>query len=280
MNWPNQGRWAASVLLMCLAGCAQFAIRPPTPAKDLVIADLEEPQPGEHYYLILWASQGTPARPRYTHSWATVIHLKEQGPAHEPQLEVHTISWLPASLEIQPLYFHPVKPVNLGPHESIRWALGTGQRVSEWGPYELRPRAYVRFLVQKEFLESGQIGYQCTDTVGEAARRGNACDCIHAITDMDPEYPRSRYPLIWFGDSATRIMVERVMERGALIHPEVVHDWLDARLGLNDYPIVHRTDTNPGLLFHLMARVSATLSIERLTGSSGRQPAMTAPAMQ
>ena len=36
--------------------------------------------------------------------------------------------------------------------------------------YEGRPRFYRRFVVQKQFLESGTVGYQCVDNVGEAAR--------------------------------------------------------------------------------------------------------------
>ena len=84
----------------------------------------------------------------------------------------------------------------------MAYALGNRERISVWGPYECRPSFFRRFLIQKEFIESGRIGYQCSDNCGEAARIGNGCDCIHAVTDMDPEYGRENYPLIWFGDSA------------------------------------------------------------------------------
>ena len=94
-----------------------------------------------------------------------------------------------------------------------------------WGPYECLPSFFHRFLVQKAFLESGRIGYQCDDNNGEAARTGDACCCIHAITDMDPDYGRDNYPLIWFGDSASEHIVDRFAERKSLIHPEIEHDW-------------------------------------------------------
>jgi hypothetical protein len=64
--------------------------------------------------------------------------------------------------------------------------------------------------VQKGFLESGAIGYQAIDVVGEAARNGNGCDCIHAITDQDPLFTRNRYPLRRFGNSASEFIVKEM----------------------------------------------------------------------
>ena len=80
--------------------------------------------------------------------------------------------------------------------------------------------------MQKHFLETSGIGYQCCDNCGEAARRGNACDCIHAITDMDPEYGRENYPLIWFGDPASEHIAHRMREL-----PETKHALLIAVSG-------------------------------------------------
>ena len=89
-------------------------------------------------------------------------------PGQSPALEAHTISWLPATLDIQPLRF-PVEPgVNLGLHESLRYALDNHEWVSLWGPYECRPSFFRRFLIHKGFLDSGRIGYQCCDDCVEA----------------------------------------------------------------------------------------------------------------
>jgi hypothetical protein len=125
-------------------------------------------------------------------------------------------------------------------HETIVYAQDNGERVSMWGPYECLPSFYRRFLIQKAFVESGRIGYQCDDNCGEAARTGDGSCCIHAVTDMDPEYGRDNYPLIWFGDPASEHVVNRLHERGSLIHPEVEHDWLIEALGLDAYRIVRR----------------------------------------
>ena len=109
-----------------------------------------------------------------------------------------------------------------------------------WGPYEVWHGFASRFRTQKAFLDSGAVGYQCVDTVGEAARLGNGCDCIHAITDMDPAYPRGRYPLAVYGQPATAHVVRRMMHSPIFIDPPRTHDWLIPRLGLTAYPIERR----------------------------------------
>ena len=74
------GKWLAVAVLPWLMGCAAFAVRPPTPAKDMPRVGLEEPPPGEHFYVMLFASQSTPIPiPRLTHSWATVVHVNANG---------------------------------------------------------------------------------------------------------------------------------------------------------------------------------------------------------
>ena len=238
-----QRSYPAWLLFLCLAltgGCAQLAVRPPTPARELDPYDLWEPPTGEHFYVTLFGSQTTPRIPRLSHSWGTVLHVVDQGEGRPPLVESHTISWLPATLEIHPWDFHTERAVNLDLPETLRSVLAKGERVSQWGPYECRPNLYYRFLVQKEFLESGRIGYQLVDTVGEAARTGGGCDCIHAMTDMDPQMSRNHYPLIRYGESASRFIVRECRRRDVLIHPDQTHPWLNAYLGLESYPIRHR----------------------------------------
>jgi hypothetical protein len=235
--------YPARLLFLCLAltgGCAQLAVRPPTPAKDLDPYDMWEPPSGERFYITLFASQTSPRIPRLTHSWGTVLRVVDQGEGKPPLVESHTISWLPATLEIHPWSFHTEKAVNLDLHATLRSVLAKGEHVSQWGPYECRPNLYYRFLVQNEFLDNGSIGYQAVDTVGESARTGNGCDCIHAMTDMDPRLSRNQYPLIRIGDSATRFIVRECRRRDVLINPGQTHAWLNAYLGLDSYPILHR----------------------------------------
>jgi hypothetical protein len=89
-------------------------------------------------------------------------------------------------------------------------------------------------------MESGQVGYQAIDSIGQAARTGAGCDCIHAVTDMDPLFDRNQYPLSYFGDSASRNIVRQIHTRPIIICPEVDHGWLLPLLGLDKYPIERR----------------------------------------
>jgi hypothetical protein len=235
----NRRQCLAFVAALGLCGCAQFAVKPPTPAAHMDATGMWERRTEEQFFLIVFGSQTTLKHARRTHTWATLVRVKQQ-PGQQPAIDPITISWLPATFAIHPLSFHVEKGVNVDLHETIEYALANKEEVSLWGPYECRPRLYYRSLVQKGYLESGEIGYQCIDDVGEAARNGNGCDCIHAITDQDPLFSRNRYPLRRFGNAASEFIVKELWRRDLLIQPEQTHDWLSAVLGLDRYPIKHR----------------------------------------
>ncbi|HVK10863.1 MAG TPA: hypothetical protein VM597_18990 [Gemmataceae bacterium] len=223
----------AFLLVPVLAsGCAYLAVKPPTPAAAVRAGDLEAGTPeGDRYFILVFGSQSVPKVPRRTHTWATVVRVTGT------EAEADTISWMPATLEIRPWRFRVEPGVNLGLTASVEWALADGQRVSAWGPYELRPGVYAKFRMQMAFLETGRVGYQCIDSTGEAGRTGRGCDCIHAVTDLDSEYDRRHYRLDRYGEAASRFIVRQLAERGALVDAGVTHDWLLAALGLDRYPI-------------------------------------------
>jgi hypothetical protein len=232
------------LLLACgcaASGCSTFAQKPPTPADDITprqAAAIAAP-PGERYFILVFGSQSTPLRPKYTHSWATVVKVTGCD-GRAPIVEEQTISWMPASLNLRPWYFRVEPGTNLALHTTIEEMLRNKERVSVWGPYEVGPGLVYRFHVQKGFMESGQVAYQCIDNVGEA-RCGAGCDCIHAITDMDPLFDRNRYPLTYFGERASLNIVRQIHTRPIIICPEADHSWLLPLLGLDKYPIVRRT---------------------------------------
>src|SRR5262249_48471429 len=148
-----------------------------SPVQDLPPEAIpNDPVPGERYYILVFGSERTIRVPRYTHTWATVVKTVEV-PGCAPQVgEVHTIRWMPADLDIHPWQFKPEPGHNLELHETIRMALGFREHIALWGPYEIYPRGYRRFLLQEGFMESGRVGYQCIDTHGEGAN-GSGCDC-------------------------------------------------------------------------------------------------------
>jgi len=235
-------RTGTAILAVALTapGCLSPQI-PPTPARTMSAREqlAKPPNPNERYYIILFASQSTPRVPARSHTWATAVKVT-QVPNGEPQIETHTISWLPDSMNIRWWKFTVEPGSNFSNEFSIEHALETKQRVSAWGPYEIWSGLYERFVVQKAFLDSDAIGYQCTDMIGESARKGNGCDCFHAISDMDPFFDRGRYPLRYFGDRATLNIVRQIHERPIIIHPGACHDWLFTALGLDHYPICRR----------------------------------------
>jgi hypothetical protein len=226
------------LLALLPSGCATFSAQPATPARYLDLRGLEQAPPCERYYLLVFSSENELRQPRYTHTWATAVRVVQRGAGQEPWVEHHSISWMPATLEIHPLRFRVEPGVNLNLHDSItKVALANREDIKLWGPYECKPRLYTRFLVQKQFMESSKMGYQCIDTVGEAGAKGNGSNCIHAISDMDPEHGRQQYPLTRYGFAAGREITRRIRELGGLVQPERTHDYLIPALGLNAYPI-------------------------------------------
>jgi hypothetical protein len=246
----SASRWA-TLFLMALtagpAGCAYFAKQPDTPARRVTFRDLNDPPPpqGERYYVFVFGAQTTPKLPRFTHTWVTFVRAAPAAPGCPPAVEHHSISWMPATLFIR-TYWPCVEPgVNLTLYQSIEMALGYNERVSLWGPYEIPPGVYRKLMIQKAFVESGAIGYQCIDTYGEAGAKGNGSDCIHAISDVDPLFGRQAYPLTYYGDAASLYILRRAVIRGAVPDIETTHDWLIPALGLDRYPIVRREYTAP-----------------------------------
>jgi hypothetical protein len=220
------------------AGCAGRA-QSLSPLRDLPGAAIpNDAAPGERFYILVFGSESTMKVPRYTHTWATVVKTVEV-PGCAPQVaEVQTISWMPATLKIRPWHFSPEPGRNLELHETLRMVLSHREHVAMWGPYEIHPQGFRRGVMQKAFMESGRVGYQCIDTVG-AGGDGSGCDCIHAITDMDPDFQRSYYRLTRFGQAGSEFIVRQLFDRNLLV-TEDTHTWLEGPLGLSRYPIQHR----------------------------------------
>jgi hypothetical protein len=222
-------------------GCAALAKKPPTPADDISPRQAAAVQagPGERYFVLVFGSQSTPKRAKYTHSWATIVKVTD-GPGG-PKVEEQTISWLPTNLNVRPWSLHVEPGTNFALHFTIEEMLRNQERVSLWGPYEVRAGLAYRFAVQKAFMESGRVGYQAVDNIGEAALTGDGCDCIHSITDMDPLFDRRRYPLTYFGDSASENIVRQLHERPIIVEPGADHSWLLPLLCLDKYPLCRRS---------------------------------------
>lgn len=192
----------------------------------------------ERYFAIFFGSESKPWRPKYTHTWATVVKLTGEGTDLDRyQMEVHTCSWLPATLDVKVWRLRPEKGVNLDLHCTIATMLKNREEVSEWGPYEIRQQGYEKALQQIQRLDSGVVRYRAVDGLSKSR---NISNCFHAISDLDPNSSRRRYPLLMAGDEVTYDIIERIHEVRPDIRQSPLGEWLDHRLGLDAYPIVHR----------------------------------------
>src|SRR5262245_40218437 len=142
--------WRVLLVLACLSalnGCASLAHHPLSPARELRNSDLlAVPAPvGERYYVLVFGAEAWPKRPRTTHSWVTVVRVADCGQTKSPLIESHTISWMPATLEIRPLSLRVEPGVNLDLCASIADVQRKGESISMWGPYEIWHGLYKRF---------------------------------------------------------------------------------------------------------------------------------------
>src|SRR5690348_14279068 len=75
----------------------------------------------ERYYVLIFGAQSHPKLLRYTHTWATFVRAVG-GPSNPGgcTLYVHTISWLPQTLEVRVWNPFPEPGVNLDLYQSLQ----------------------------------------------------------------------------------------------------------------------------------------------------------------
>src|SRR5438270_12145280 len=68
----------------------------------------------DFYYVVLFAHEGAPNLPRYSHTFATFVRATGRGPCPDHYaVEAQTISWAPASGDIRVLRVGPERGTNL-----------------------------------------------------------------------------------------------------------------------------------------------------------------------
>jgi hypothetical protein len=186
----------------------------------------------ESYYMTIFSAQANSRDPRRTHSFATFVKaIGTDDSAKDSPIEIHTISWMPQSLDIVILRRRPELGANLDLQSSLRWAKSMNSRVSMWGPYQIDKQLYDRAVEQESRLNSGQVLYKALD---RRFRPGTASNCIHAVSDLDIDNG-ILHTGPGRGDEASN-MVAQHLNRW-IIDPEQTHAWVASRLGLTDQPI-------------------------------------------
>ena len=188
---------------------------------------------GTYYYGMIFGSDSSPKRLRYSHTWATFV--KATGEGTDPNaytLEVRTISWLPERLDVRVLNPFPEPGVNLDLYKTLDVEFGHGDTVTMWGPFLNRREVFEQAEQVAARLESGAVRYRAID-----GRNVVNSDCIHAVAFVDPVFGRGHYPLIRIGKPASRYIARQVMTRSVFDQYQYDNSWLIPRLGLDRYPI-------------------------------------------
>jgi hypothetical protein len=189
---------------------------------------------GERYYALIFGSQSSPKLLRYTHTWATFVRAVGEGDdPRQYQLYQHTISWLPATLEVRTFALVPEQGVNLDLYATLDVVSRNRESVTMWGPFEMSQPVYERSLRVKAILDSGAARYRAIST----PRNLLVSDCIHAVAAVDPVFGRGHYPLIRIGKPASRYIARQVVTRSVFDQYRTDASWLIPRLGLDRYPI-------------------------------------------
>lgn len=184
----------------------------------------------DRYYAIVFGSQSHPKLLRLTHSWITFVRVS--GESADPNalwVGHHSISWLPATLDIKVWSPTPEPGVNLDVYQTLQFVKGQGQSVTAWGPFQITPEVYQKSLDVMATLESGRAQYRAIS----GRRNLLIADCIHAVAAIDPEFGRDHYPLIRVGKPASRHIAREMVLRGHFDQKQVDAPWLIPRLGLD-----------------------------------------------
>jgi hypothetical protein len=184
-------------------------------------------EPSESFYMAVFSAQANSDDPSLTHTFATFVKATGTGePVKARRMEVHTISWMPQSLNIVVLQRDPEPGTNLDLQSSLRWGESRNLRVSMWGPYRIHKALYDRAVEQEARLRSGRVLYKAVD---RWFRPGVASNCIHAVSDLgaDNGHLDSGQAA---GEAASRQVVQHlnrwIIDRGH------THPWVARRLGL------------------------------------------------
>ena len=190
---------------------------------------------GDRYYLVYFSSQAMPRLNRI-HTFASVV--KTAPDAQWPgglSVEIATISLMPANYTVNPLNPFSEAAVNLDLAATLGVVQGQGQRVAAWGPFEITASTFAEFAAQKKRLETEETRYRALDPLSASSPVTN---CIHAVSDADPELGRAAFPVVLYGNLATYNLVRRLYARNVIVEPGADHAWLLTRLGLGGRGVV------------------------------------------
>lgn len=181
----------------------------------------------DSYYITVFGSGSNPLRAKRTHTFATFTHVTET--LAGPLVENHTISWMPATLNIRPFAVRSEAGVNLTQEQSLQWAASHGIRTSVWGPFQISPERFSMYLDRMADLESGRIKYRA---LGGWTKDAPVSNCGQSFARAGINGERFLQPTPFPGEQGTSELVRRAQRTAA-------------REGR---PLVERTDLLPAVV--------------------------------
>ena len=183
----------------------------------------------DRHYLIMFASQAEPNRPKLAHTFALFVKASPEGKdPSKYKIEPHCISWLPKSLKIDPLRLQPEPGENLGLPASLKFAKSCNAQVSMFGPFAIQKKCYDMAMKRLDLLNSGKIAYVVFDG---RFREGTATNCIHAVSDLDSEQPLLLTGVA-HGEEASRMVLQHLQKW--IVPSKDDLSWLTDRLELRN----------------------------------------------
>jgi hypothetical protein len=227
----------------------------PADSKPVLSAPAPTPlvAPPVRYFALVFSSESKPKRAKYSHTWVTLVKATPKPGFSDPydpaadqakyyDLTAHTISWLPASLNVRVLKLRADVGRNLNLEQTIHYAQCNGECIALWGPFELNPTiaedVFKKAEKQIARLNSGCILYKAIDP-DQGPQAGRVVNCIHAFSDLDGLARRLRYNEMQHYGWDGGLVIVNSLARANRIDPSVRHEWIEAALGLERYCITH-----------------------------------------
>jgi len=187
------------------------------------------------YFMTVFGSECHSLRLQRAHTFASFIKATGCGDDWDSyRLEVYTMSWLPRTGEVRVWCLVPEEGDNYSLQETLDWARVENAAVKKWGPFRIDEATWECALHRIGVLENDLLKYQAFDPF----RRTSITNCIHAVSGVDRNDGRIRFPLIRVGCAASRHIAEVFCENG-LCHREesLGYSWVDRRMGITETAI-------------------------------------------
>jgi hypothetical protein len=185
--------------------------------------------------MVVFATQGNANEPRHSHTFAAFVRAAAKGMNPDDyETEVHTLSWMPRSLNIAVLRPRPEPGVNLDLPATLDWAASVQARVTAWGPYRIHEKLYQAARNQIDRLNSGELAYKAMNITN----RADATNCIYALADIDQEQGLLSTGTAR-GEAASLMVLRHFKHR--MVEPNQTHEWINDRLGLKNQAVTFKT---------------------------------------